>query len=310
MFDLALRPAGRIPWKRIGAVASRILPPVLMAAAAYVLWRELREVSLSEMMDHASQWGPWRISGALLLAAIAYGYLMANEVLTFSWLRTRMTPFQIAPVSFMAYAFGNSVGFNLLVATAVRVRAYRKHRVHLSTIVAAGAWNSQMFWGGLAALAGTSMLATGDGLWRAAGGLLLLLPIALIAGCALCKKSVKLFGRSWRLPPARLALLQLVNAIGINLALAGVFFLLVTLPPSQFLEFAGAYSASLGVGLLSGAPGGLGVFESAMLTLTPDFDRPALAAAFIGYRLAYFILPLTIAGLMLLIRERPWAPKD
>ena len=310
MSELAAASARRIPWKKIGAIASRTLPPVLMAAAAYVLWRELRQVSLPEIMDHARQWGPWRIGGALLLAAIAYGYLAVNEVLTFSWLKARLTPFQIAPVSFMAYAFGNSIGFNLLVATAVRARAHRGRRVHLATIAAAGAWNSQMFWGGLAALAGTSMLATGDGLWRAAGGVLLLLPIGLLAACAACKKPFKLFGHCWRLPPAKLALLQLVNAIGVNLALAGVFFLLVNLPPSQFLAFAGAYAASLGAGLLSGAPGGLGVFESAMLTLSPDFDRGALAAAFLGYRFAYFLLPLVIAGLMFLIRERPWTAKD
>lgn len=310
MFDLALGPARRIPWKKIGAIASRGLPPVLMAAAAFVLWRELRQVSVEELLAHARAWGLGRVFGALWLAAMAYGYLAVNEVLTFRWLRAPLSPAEVAPISFMAYAFGNTIGFNLLVATAVRIRAYRGKPVRLSTIAAVGAWNSQMFWAGLATLAGVSLAVAGEGLWRAAGAVLLLLPAGLLGACALWRTPFTLFGREWRLPPLHLAALQLVNGIGVNLALAGVFFLLLDLPPVEFLKFAGAYAASLGAGLLSGAPGGLGVFEGAMLTLTPNFDRAALAAAFIGYRLAYFILPLLVAALMFLFRERPWASKD
>jgi uncharacterized membrane protein YbhN (UPF0104 family) len=102
----------------------------------------------------------------------------------------------------------------------------------------------------------------------------------------------------------------MVIGIGANLSLAGVLFVLLDQPPVRFLAFAGASASSVGAGLLSGAPGGLGVFEGAMLTLSPEFDRAILAAAFLGYRLAYFLLPLALAVGLLAVREQPWKAKE
>jgi uncharacterized membrane protein YbhN (UPF0104 family) len=52
-------------------------------------------------------------------------------------------------------------------------------------------------------------------------------------------------------------------------------------------------------GLASSVPGGAGIFESALATLLPAVDTAALAAAFLGYRLSYYLLPLVIAALAL-----------
>ena len=54
---------------------------------------------------------------------------------------------------------------------------------------------------------------------------------------------------------------------------------------------------------LSGVPGGAGVFETAMLKLLPQIDRTNLAAAFLGFRLFYYLTPLVIGlGMLLLIK--------
>ena len=46
-------------------------------------------------------------------------------------------------------------------------------------------------------------------------------------------------------------------------------------------------------------PGGAGVFEGVVLTLLPNLSRPTLAAAFVGFRLIYYIAPLVLAGALL-----------
>jgi uncharacterized membrane protein YbhN (UPF0104 family) len=65
------------------------------------------------------------------------------------------------------------------------------------------------------------------------------------------------------------------------------------------VAFVGAYAVACIVGLVSSVPGGAGVFESAMAALLPGVAPAALAAAFLGYRLAYYLLPLMLAALVL-----------
>jgi uncharacterized membrane protein YbhN (UPF0104 family) len=52
-------------------------------------------------------------------------------------------------------------------------------------------------------------------------------------------------------------------------------------------------------GLISTVPGGAGVFEGSISTLLPNAEPAPLAAAFLGYRLVYYLLPLLIACLAL-----------
>jgi glycosyltransferase 2 family protein len=46
-------------------------------------------------------------------------------------------------------------------------------------------------------------------------------------------------------------------------------------------------------------PGGVGVFEGSISALLAGVEPAPLAAAFLGYRLAFFILPLAIAAVAL-----------
>ena len=71
-------------------------------------------------------------------------------------------------------------------------------------------------------------------------------------------------------------------------------------PGVRFLSFVGLFAlANLG-GLISNVPGGIGVFEAVVLLAVPGWRRlGAVAAALIGYRLIYYLLPLVVAALLL-----------
>ena len=69
----------------------------------------------------------------------------------------------------------------------------------------------------------------------------------------------------------------------------------------SYQSFVGAYAVATVVGLISSVPGGAGVFESAISTLLPGVAAAPLAAAFLGYRLAFYLLPLVIAAVWLAI---------
>jgi hypothetical protein len=61
-------------------------------------------------------------------------------------------------------------------------------------------------------------------------------------------------------------------------------------------------SATL-LGFASHAPGGLGVFDAAMLVALWQFDKEALLAGLLLFRLLYYIAPFAIALVILGSRE-------
>lgn len=269
-----------------------------------VLWRELRTLSPHTVAAQMEGWGAARVAAALCLSAVVYLLLAANEALALRWFGGRVRLRDILGVSFVAYAFGNTIGFNLLVASAVRVKGYRRYGVDLPMVAATSLCCSAAFWLGLATLTGLSLAPARPGL----GAALLLAPAVGIGSCAVWRRPITGFGRAWPLPTAGRALALVLIGVLVNLALAGVIWVL--LDDVGYLGFTGAYAASFALGLVSGVPGGLGVFESAMLTLLPGLDRAALAAAFVGYRLFYFLIPLIFATAVMLVREEPWRSRQ
>ena len=61
--------------------------------------------------------------------------------------------------------------------------------------------------------------------------------------------------------------------------------------------FLGVYVASYTAGLLTNMPGGIGVFDTAMLLgLRPYLDAPRIVGAIVVFRLCYYVIPLFLAG--------------
>jgi uncharacterized membrane protein YbhN (UPF0104 family) len=83
---------------------------------------------------------------------------------------------------------------------------------------------------------------------------------------------------------------------------------LYTLMPSElpvsFLNFIGVYFLAQMAGFVSQVPGGLGVFETAMLMLSPhSMTASQLLGALIAYRGIYYLVPLGVATALLGIQE-------
>lgn len=63
------------------------------------------------------------------------------------------------------------------------------------------------------------------------------------------------------------------------------------------------YVGAILLGIVSGAPGGIGIFETTMLAAFPAPARPILLAALLLYRLLYNILPFILSVGALLVFE-------
>ena len=294
-------------------MATRIAPPILLAIAAFVLWRALHKLSPGEIAGAVARWGWPRTFSALGLAFCGYGLLAANEQFALRWAGARVKIVDGMTASFITYAFANNLGMGVLVSGALRAGVYGRHGVGLAQVAKLTAYGAFTFSLGAGALGGWSFLTAQDGAFdalgvdpmigRVIGVALAAWPVIYISACALLRGSVTLFNHEYSLPKAKYALTQLVFGLADVAVNASIIWTLLGAAAPPYATFLGGYLVSVSAGLMSGVPGGVGVFESAMLTLLPGVDPAVLTAGLVGYRLFYYIAPLGVGALLLLLRR-------
>ena len=302
----AAPPTGLAHWVRLGL---RIVPPILLVAAIWVLWREFHKLSFAAVSAAMAGWGMTAIVLTLVLSVVSFILMGLIEWVGLRWTGAKVPMGATQLGSFLANAIAHAIGANLLISGAIRARFYERYGVSLTQVAGTTLFAGLSFGVGLAALSGGGLLlashadlartaipplagrALGVALLAAAGGYVVL--------CALRRRPLIGFGRSVTLPSARDALAQLVLGVVDNGIAAAILWILLPAGGPDYVTFVGAYAVACITGLISSVPGGAGVFESAMAALLPGVEPAALAAAFLGYRLSYYILPLILAALAL-----------
>jgi uncharacterized membrane protein YbhN (UPF0104 family) len=254
-------------------------------------------------------WGITAIVLTLVLSVASFLLMGLIEWVGLRWTGAKvpMGPTQMG--SFLANGIAHAIGINLLTSGAIRARFYERYGVSLSQAAGATVFAAFSFGVGLAALSGAGLLlASSADLDRTAitpitarvlGAALISAAAGYVVLCALRRKPITGFGRSLTLPSARDALAQLVLGVVDNGIAAAILWTLLPAGGPSYVTFVGAYAVACITGLISSVPGGAGVFESAMAALLPGVEPAVLAAAFLGYRLSYYILPLILAALVL-----------
>jgi len=82
--------------------------------------------------------------------------------------------------------------------------------------------------------------------------------------------------------------------------------LYVLMPPGTtggYMAFVSLYLLAAAAGLISTVPGGLGVFDSALLLLTPGEAADEKLAAILAFRLVYYLAPFVLAVLLMIWHE-------
>jgi glycosyltransferase 2 family protein len=74
-------------------------------------------------------------------------------------------------------------------------------------------------------------------------------------------------------------------------------------PNINFVTLAVIFVSATLLGFASHAPGGIGVFDAAMLVGLWQFDKEDLLAGLLLFRLLYYIIPFAIALMILGVRE-------
>jgi len=106
------------------------------------------------------------------------------------------------------------------------------------------------------------------------------------------------------LPGGPLTLLQIgIGIIDLGFCALAMYMLVPEEPNIGFVTLAVIFVSATLLGFASHAPGGIGVFDAAMLVALWQFDKEDVLAGLLLFRLLYYIVPFALSLLILGGRE-------
>jgi uncharacterized membrane protein YbhN (UPF0104 family) len=292
--------------------AARHLPAVLglvlLVGAVYVVWKEFRHLKIADIAAALEAIPPKALGLSLLWTVLSYSILTFYDRLGTIYAGHKVSYGKVAFASFCAYSLSHNLGFAAVSGAAVRYRLYAHWGLTPFQIAKVVAFCSLTFGLGGMVLGGIILFTEPDAVpffgaivpsWGMyAVGLALWLVVAGYVSLSRFVGTIRLFGAEVTLPGWRMAIVQVALAtVDVAVTAAIVYQLLPEAPGLTFVRFLGVYVASYTAGLAANIPGGLGVFDSAMLLgLEPYMDAPKILGAVVVFRLYYYIIPLFLAG--------------
>ena len=286
---------------------------VVVGAAAWVIWRQISDISWSALGGALVATSPFAVAGSLVLSAGSYACLSLTEWLSARSLGHAIGLGQAARVAVPAYALTNTAGFSPVTGAALRLQLYR--RLGLSTKSAAAVAmvaGAAVTLSGLVVLGaclaldpGTAARAVHGPRWATMIAAAVLMAPAALWFVALSPGAPRWLGR--RRGPSmdgRRRALGLAAGVGDWLFSGLALFVLLQTPHiGAFAAFLAAYVAGCLLSAATGVPGGIGVFEAIVLGLTSLVSEVhETAAALLIYRCLYSLLPLALVGVIALTR--------
>ncbi|WP_432564142.1 bifunctional lysylphosphatidylglycerol flippase/synthetase MprF [Kineococcus sp. SYSU DK003] len=305
--------------KRPASSVRQLLAPALvvgvLAVAGVLLHRTFRHLSWAQLGGDLLALGPGVAVAAVVATVASYVAMTGYDALALRYVGHPLPYRRFGLASFVATAFGNNLGASAVVGAALRARVYSGWRVPGPAITRIIGFNLVTLGLGVAVLAGGGMVQDPAGVgqalrapaWAVATvGSVLLASVLGYVGWAVVGRG-PIGRRGWRVerPSPALALAQVALSTVEWLTMAAVLYVLL---PAEgrlpFLAFAVAFAVATVAGLVSNVPGGLGVFESTLVVLLGSTtSSEGLAVALVAYRLCYFVLPLLLAAVLLVVHE-------
>ncbi|GFE69870.1 lysylphosphatidylglycerol synthase domain-containing protein [Chroococcus sp. FPU101] len=286
----------------------------ILGLAIWAVAHEFRNYSIQDLLNSFAQIPKERKLGAIAFTFLGYLSMTAYDWLGFLYVGRMIKLRHIVETSFISYAVGNTVGFTLLSGTAIRYRFYSALGVSAFDIAKVIAFTHLEFWLGMLTIGGIIFLVDplnlADflkfplGSAKTIGVLFLIIVAIYFIFSIFWKKTLNIKGEEIKLPSFGLSLGLIVTSFVDWFLASMVLYLLLPKMKLSFLGFFGIYVFALTAGVVSTVPGGLGVFDYAIIQLlTPFIPKPEIGAALIAYRGIYYFLPLIVAVVLILGRE-------
>jgi uncharacterized membrane protein YbhN (UPF0104 family) len=287
----------------------------VIGVACYMLYHMLRHINVEEVVEAIKDTEPHQIILAGLFVAAGYFTLTFYDLFAVRAIGRSDIPYRInALAAFTSYSIGHNVGASVFTGGAVRYRIYSGWGLNAIDVAKICFLAGLTFWLGNAAVLGLGVAyhpeaaAAIDQLpaWlnRVAAFAVLLALGTYVVWVSMRPRGV---GRGpWTviLPGGTLTLVQIaIGIIDLGFCALAMYVLVPDEPNLGFIVVAVIFVAATLLGFASHSPGGLGVFDAAMLVGLWQMDREDLLAGMLLFRLLYYIAPFVISVILLTFRE-------
>lgn len=311
----------RVNWQYVGIAISVFI----IAFAAYVLYSVLHDLEPREVYTALRRTPLHALVLAGIFVAAGYFTLTFYDYFALRTIGRPDIPYRTAALaSFTSYSIGHNVGFSVVSGGAIRYRVYSVSGLNAIEVAKICLVAGLTFWLGNVAFLGLGLIVDPEAatsidklpndINRAIGAAAIIALVAYVLWVSLAPRSIGVGKEKWRvtLPAGKLTIIQIaLGIVDLSCAAAAMYVLMPNSPQIDFVSLAVIFVSATLLGFASSSPGGLGVFDAAMLIALMHFDRHSMArfgkesvlGALLLFRVYYYIVPFAISLAILGMRE-------
>ena len=287
----------------------------VIGIACYVLYHMLRDIDTFEVIEAIKGTEPRSIALAALFVAAGYFTLTFYDLFAVRAIGHSDIPYRVnALAAFASYSIGHNVGASVFTGGAVRYRIYSAWGLNAIDVAKICFIAGLTFWLGNAAVLGIGIAyhpEAASSVDQLPSWLNRVIAIAIIVGLVAYVVWVWVRPRNvgrgpWTvvLPGGPLTLLQIaIGIVDLGFCALAMYTLVPDEPNLGFVVVAVIFVSATLLGFASHSPGGLGVFDAAMLVGLWQMDKEDLLAGMLLFRVLYYIAPFVISVILLTFRE-------
>ncbi len=292
---------------------------MVIGFALHILYQMLRDIDLDDVLKALRGTEVKTVALAGLCVAAGYFTLTFYDFFALRAIGRTEIPYRIAAFAgFTSYSIGHNVGASVFTGGAVRYRVYSSWDLTAIDVAKVCFIAGLTFWLGNAAVLGLGVAYHPEAassidqlpVWlnRVLAVVLLLILVGYVVWVSSRPRNVGRGNWTVTLPGGRLTLVQiLIGIVDLSFCAIAMYILMPDEPYVGFVVVAVIFVSATLLGFASHSPGGLGVFDAAMLYgimhFDSQFDKEELLAGMLLFRVLYYIVPFVISVMLLLFRE-------
>ena len=301
----------KIGWNRIGV----LLSIAIIAVAVVVLVHMLRDIDADDVITALRATEPRHIAAAAAFVAGGYFTLTFYDWFALRTIGRTEIPYRVAALAgFTSYSIGHNIGATVFTGGAVRYRIYSAYGLNAVEVAKICFVAGLTFWLGNATVLGLGVVYTPQAagwidqlppLFNRCIAIAILMILASYIGWVWSAPR-EIGRREWnvKLPSGPSTLLQVgIGILDLGCCALAMYMLLPDEPNIGFVTLAVVFVSATLLGFASHAPGGLGVFDAAMLVALWQFDKEEVLAGLLLFRVLYYLVPFALALVILGTRE-------
>lgn len=300
--------------KKILKILIAPLGIIIFVVAIMLLSNEMKNYSYQQILDTLKAIPSFKICVALILALSYYLILGGYDVVAFKYINVPLKFKNVVFTCFISNALGNNTGYSMLFGGSIRYRLYSLYNVSMINVTKVLFFSSATIWFGLLIIGGVVFtffpvnFSDNKFFFQSSVplGILFLIIVGLYTLLSFFKsKPIKIFNKfTITFPDIKITLWQMLLATADWVIASCTLFVLLPQGEISYITLLQIFLVAQMLGILSQVPGGMGVFETAIVMMLPQATESSyVMGALLAYRAIFYFFPLSIALLLLASHE-------